>query len=92
VSTWHSGVKVSAAKAHSSLEAAVKNGHYCTEFPVGLKFIRCGGTTGLTTHNTLFRHDHVDLPSAMQQLFMTISTGVLLVLGLVVSAFYARKL
>jgi hypothetical protein len=43
-------------------------------------------------HNALFRHDHADLPSAAQQLFMTISTGVLLVLGLVVSAFYVRKL
>ena len=29
------------AKAHCSLEAAVKNGHYWTEFPADLKFIRC---------------------------------------------------
>jgi hypothetical protein len=43
-------------------------------------------------HNALFRYDHADLPSAAQQLFMTISTGALLVLGLVVSAFYVRKL
>src|ERR1035438_4341182 len=35
--------KVSVAKGHSSLEAAVKNGHYCTEVPGGLKFIRCWG-------------------------------------------------
>jgi hypothetical protein len=42
-------------------------------------------------HNAWFRHDHADLPSAMQQLFMTLSTGVLLVLELAVSAFYVRK-
>jgi hypothetical protein len=43
-------------------------------------------------HNALFRHDHADLPSTTQQLFMTLSTGVLLLLGLVVSAFYVRRL
>jgi hypothetical protein len=43
-------------------------------------------------HNALFRHDHADLPSTTQQLFMTLSTGFLLMLGLVVSAFYVRKL
>lgn len=43
-------------------------------------------------HNALFQHDHANLPSATQQLFMTLSTGLLLVLALVISAFYVRKL
>ena len=55
---------------------------------------RCLAIAGIAAlcHNALFRHDHADLPSATQQLFMTISTGVSLALGLVVSAFYVRKL
>jgi uncharacterized membrane protein len=43
-------------------------------------------------HNALFQHDHAGWPSATQQLFMTLSTGLLLLLGLVFSAFYVRKL
>ena len=43
-------------------------------------------------HNALFQHDHADWPSATQQLFMTLSTGLLLLLGLVFSALYVRKL
>jgi hypothetical protein len=30
VSTWHVGAKVSAANSHSSVEAAPKDGHFCT--------------------------------------------------------------
>jgi hypothetical protein len=43
-------------------------------------------------HNVLFRHAHTDWPSTTQQLFMTLSTGLLLLLGLVFSALYVRKL
>src|ERR1700733_13648136 len=43
-------------------------------------------------HNALFQQDHANLPSATQQLLMTLSTGLLLVLALVISAFYVRKL
>jgi uncharacterized membrane protein len=43
-------------------------------------------------HNAWFRHDHALLPSPTQQLFMTLSTGLLLFLGLLLSAFYVRKL
>jgi uncharacterized membrane protein len=43
-------------------------------------------------HNALFRHHHAHWASATQQLFMTVSTGFLLLLGLIVSAFYVRKL
>jgi uncharacterized membrane protein len=43
-------------------------------------------------HNALFQHDHANLPSATQQLLMTRSTGLLLVLALVISASYVRKL
>jgi uncharacterized membrane protein len=50
-----------------------------------------GGLVALC-HNALFRHDHAAWPSTTQQLFMTLSTGLLLLLGLIVSAFYVRKL
>jgi SdpI/YhfL family protein len=43
-------------------------------------------------HNILFQHDHANLPSAMQQVFMSVSTSVLLLLSLVFSALYVRKL
>jgi len=43
-------------------------------------------------HNALLQHDHADWPSKMQQLFMTLSMGLLLSLGLIFSAFYVQKL
>jgi uncharacterized membrane protein len=43
-------------------------------------------------HNALFQHDHADWPSATQQVFMSVATGVLLLLSLVFSALYVRKL
>ncbi len=43
-------------------------------------------------HNILFQHDHANLPSAMQQVFMSVSTTVLLLLSLVFSALYVRRL
>jgi uncharacterized membrane protein len=55
---------------------------------------RCMAIAGFAAlcHNALFQHEHADWPPTTQQFFMTISTGVLLLLGLVVSAFYVRKL
>jgi len=43
-------------------------------------------------HNQLFLHDHADWPSATQQLLLTISTAISLFLGLLISAFYVRRL
>ena len=43
-------------------------------------------------HNAWFQHSQVHLPPATQHLFMTISTGLLVFLGLILSAFYVRKL
>jgi hypothetical protein len=55
---------------------------------------RCMAIAGFAAlcHNALFQHEHADWPSSTQQLFMTLSTGLLLLLGLVISAFYVRKL
>lgn len=50
----------------------------------------CGDRSPLP--HALFQHDHADWPSTTQQLFMTLSTALLLLLGLIVSAFYVRKL
>jgi uncharacterized membrane protein len=50
-----------------------------------------GGLVALG-HNAWFRHDHAAWSSTTQQLFMTLSTGLLLLLGLIVSVFYVRKL
>jgi uncharacterized membrane protein len=43
-------------------------------------------------HNALFRHDHADWPPATQQVFMALTTALLLLLALVFSALYVRKL
>jgi SdpI/YfhL protein family len=43
-------------------------------------------------HNALFRHDHASLPSTTQQVFMSVSTGILLLLGVAYSFWYLRKL
>jgi uncharacterized membrane protein len=43
-------------------------------------------------HNLLFLHDHSNLSSNSQQFFLAVSDGVLLLLGVAVSAFYVRKL
>jgi uncharacterized membrane protein len=43
-------------------------------------------------HNLFFRRTHADLPPAFQQLFMAVPTGLLLILALVCSALYVRKL
>jgi uncharacterized membrane protein len=43
-------------------------------------------------HNVLFQRDHADWPPATQQLFMSVATGLLLLLALVLSALYVRKL
>ena len=43
-------------------------------------------------HNLYFRHTHADFPPAFQQLFMAVPTGLLLLLAMVFSALYVRKL
>jgi len=43
-------------------------------------------------HNIFFQRHHADWPSATQQVFMSAATGVLLLLSLVFSALYVRKL
>ncbi len=43
-------------------------------------------------HNLLFLHDHAGGSSPTQQLFLALSTSLLLCLGLLISAFYVRKL
>ncbi len=43
-------------------------------------------------HNLYFLHDHANWAPASQRLVLTLSTAVLLLAGLVVSAVYIRKL
>lgn len=43
-------------------------------------------------HNLFFLHDHPDWSSNTQQFFLAVSNGILLLLGVAVSAFYVRKL
>jgi uncharacterized membrane protein len=44
------------------------------------------------SHNLWLQHAHSDWPSATQQLIMTLSTAAVLFSGLIISAFYVRKL
>jgi len=43
-------------------------------------------------HNAFFQHHHADWPSAAKQFFMTLSTALMLLLAVFLSAFYIRKL
>ena len=43
-------------------------------------------------HNLFFLHDHPDWSSNAKQFFMAVSNGVLLLMGVAVSAYYVRKL
>jgi len=50
-------------------------------------------TGGLAlAHNMLIRHDHADWSSQSQQFFMVISTAVLLLGGVGISALYVKRL
>lgn len=55
---------------------------------------RCLAIAGLAAvcHNAYFQHEHANWPSTTQQFFMAMASGVLLLLGVMVSAFYVRKL
>jgi SdpI/YfhL protein family len=43
-------------------------------------------------HNLVFLHDHPDWSPNSQQFVLAVSSGVLLLLGIAVSAYYVRKL
>jgi uncharacterized membrane protein len=55
---------------------------------------RCLAIAGLVAvcHNAYFRHEHANWPSTTQQFFMAMASGILLLLGVLVSAIYVRKL
>jgi uncharacterized membrane protein len=55
---------------------------------------RCLAIAGLAAvcHNAYFQHEHANWPPATQQFFMAIASGVLMLLGVMVSAIYVRKL
>ena len=55
---------------------------------------RCLAIAGLVAvcHNAYFQHEHANWPSTTQQFFMSIASGLLLLLGVMVSVLYVRKL
>ena len=54
----------------------------------------CMGIAGLAAvcHNAYFQHEHANWPASTQQFFMSVASAILLLLGVLVSAFYVRKL
>lgn len=56
----------------------------------GWSMVLCGAAA--LAHNLFLLRAHPDWPSDVKQVFMTVSTAVLLIAGLVFSGFYIRKL
>jgi len=56
----------------------------------GWSLLLCG--MAALSHNLWLERNHPDWPSATKQLFMTVSTAVLLFAGLIYAGLYVRKL
>ncbi len=56
----------------------------------GWSMVLCGAAA--LAHNLYLLHTHMEWPSDVKQVFMTVSAAVLLFAGLIFSSFYVRKL